>query len=70
MIDPVATSSTAEWIRRQEEMMSDVLIECIADGGPGRARDVIRAAIASWIEYHQQELSKWNSLAATLQMEQ
>lgn len=63
-------SSSPEWIERQEEMMSDVLVEAMIDGGPDRVRQVLSAAIMSWIDYHQKEVSKWENLASSLQMEQ
>jgi hypothetical protein len=60
------TSIDDQWYEQKTEMISEALQELIADGDAVKAKQGLADAIASWTNYHEEELAKWNRLKALL----
>lgn len=54
------------WYKQQVEALGEALHELISDDSPERVREGLRDAIASWTDYHEEELKKWTSLKVFL----
>ena len=50
------------------DRLSDILQDLICDEGAAGAAEAIRETIDSWLEYHEEELTKWKELKAILHL--
>ena len=55
-----------KWYEQQKETLSDTLQELLTDGDIDQARKCIIDAIASWEDYHREELGKWERFRKAL----
>lgn len=55
-----------KWYEQQKESIADALQELLTDGDIEQARQCIIDAIASWEDYHREELGKWERLRKAL----
>ena len=58
MIAPVKD----QWYQQQTDAISEALQELICDGEIDKARQCLIDAIATWTDYHEEELTKWKRL--------
>lgn len=54
------------WYKQQVEALGEALQELVSDDSPERVREGLRDAIASWMDYHEEELKKWAGLKLLL----
>jgi len=54
------------WYKQQVECLAEAMHELVSDDNPDMVRQGLRDAIASWVDYHEQELKKWGTLKAVL----
>ena len=57
-----------KWYEQKIEMISEALQELLVDGDADKAKQGLVDAIASWTNYHEEELAKWNRLKALLSL--
>lgn len=57
-----------QWYKQQIEGLSDIFAELMTDDDPHLARKAIAETIASWTDYHNKELDKWNALRNLLNL--
>jgi hypothetical protein len=55
-----------KWYEQKTEMLSEALQELLSEGDAAKAKQGLIDAIASWTNYHEEELAKWNRLKALL----
>jgi len=55
-----------KWYEQKIEMISEALQELLADGDAVKAKQGLIDAVASWTNYHEEELAKWNQLKRLL----
>ena len=54
------------WYKQQVEALGEALQELITDDDPQKVRQGLSDAIASWTDYHEKELAKWQALRELL----
>ena len=55
-----------KWYEQKTEMLSEALQELLSEGDAAKAKQGLIDAIASWTNYHEEELAKWSRLKALL----